>query len=112
MVAPGFHVSEQLGAWQIAGDSRSGTVRFRLYFPAGADPQIRSIQVAGDFQRALGQASWDFAAGPALAEEAARPEGTFWSVTLGAALDAGYYQYKYLVTFEDGTTRKVSDPFA
>lgn len=110
-VPPQFHTAEKLGAWQVAGDRERGTVRFRLFFPKGADPKIASIRVSGTFQRELGQRDWDFDAGPALSREGPRVEGTFWSVTLAQSLPAGFYEYKYLVTFDDGSSRKVSDPF-
>lgn len=51
---PLFHILERLGAWQVDGDDRGGRVQFKLFFPDGFDPQIQSIRVAGDFQKALG----------------------------------------------------------
>src|SRR5512142_1972765 len=69
-VPPQFHTAERLGAWQIAGDRERGTVRFRLFFPDGADPRIASIRAAGTFQKELGQRNWDFDAGPELTREA------------------------------------------
>jgi len=107
---PLFHVQEQLGAWQVDGDTQKGKVQFKLFFPAGFDPQIREIRVAGDFQAQLGGANWNFAEGLPLARTE-RPEGAFLSGITTAELPAGFYQYKYLVTFTNGESRIVSDPY-
>jgi 1,4-alpha-glucan branching enzyme len=105
-----FHINEQLGAWQIDGDDTQGTVVFKLFFPAGFDPQIQAIRVSGDFQQALGGTNWDFSGGP-LMTRAERSEGTFWSWATDHQLPAGFYQYKYFVTFTNNETRIVSDPY-
>jgi hypothetical protein len=78
---PLFHITEQLGAVQIDGDSATGRVQFRLFFPAGFDPQIQQIRAAGSFQGQLGGTDWDFPGGPLLARSN-RPEGEFWTLTL------------------------------
>jgi 1,4-alpha-glucan branching enzyme len=41
-----------------------------------------------------------------------RPEGVFWTLLLDTELTQGFYQYKYKVTFTDGSVRKVTDPCA
>jgi 1,4-alpha-glucan branching enzyme len=105
-------MKNRLGAWQVGGDSDKGKVEFRLFFPPGVDPQIASIQVAGDFQKCLGlSADWDFPQGFPLAR-VDKPEGTFWSYCTNAELASGFYQYKYLVRFTDGEAQIVSDPCA
>jgi pullulanase len=106
-----FHITEQLGAVQIGGDEISGQVQFRLFFPAGSDPEIEEIRVAGNFQGLIGGTDWDFAGGPLL-EKASRAEGTFWTLLIPNVLPAEFYQYKYQVSFSDGTVRKVTDPLA
>ena len=122
-----MYMSEKFGAWQAGSDRQRDQVEFKLFFPdrskdptqyqegqAAAnygDPQITSIQVAGTFQAQLGQKNWDFAAAPALLREP-HPKGWVWRYRTDVALTAGFYEYKYLVTFHDGTQRKVSDPCA
>ena len=106
-----FHVDEQLGAVQIGGGRDAGRVQFRLFFPAGVDPQIQEIRVAGSFQRQAGGVDWDFDGGPSLVRTQAA-EGDFWTLALPAVLTAGFYQYKFQVRFNDGSSRKVTDPCA
>jgi pullulanase len=110
---PLFHIKEQLGAWQIDGDETKGRVQFKLFFPAGFDPKIREIRVAGDFQGTLGGTNWDFPGGLPMTR-IDRPEGAFWSCVTDRQLPAGFYQYKYFVRFteEAADPRKVSDPYA
>jgi len=103
-------MKEHLGAWQVDDNRAKGRAQFKLFFPDEFDPQIKSIRVAGTFQRQISSVSnWDFEAGFPLQKEQNR-EGTLWTYTTEKELPAGYNQYKYLVTFEDGTKRKVSDP--
>lgn len=105
-----FYMKERLGAWQADGDEMEGRVSFRVFFPAGPDPDVASIRVAGSFQRlAAGSGDWDFQNGPLLQRDS-HPEGSIWSYTTTVRLPAGFYQYKYLVTFGDGSARIVSDP--
>ena len=105
-----FYMKERLGAWQVGDDPTRGKVEFKLFFPSGFDPQIQSIRVAGDFQAQIsGDPNWRFQSGFMLnrTEEA---RGTYWSFSTDQELSAGFYQYKYLVTFTDGEARIVSDP--
>jgi pullulanase/glycogen debranching enzyme len=106
-----FHIKQRLGAVQADGGENSGRVQFRLYFPVGFDTQISGIRVAGDFQPQIGAAPWNFAAGPSLTKTATA-EGDLWTLLLPTVLAKGFYQYKYEVTFTDGTVRKVTDPCA
>ena len=126
-----MYMSEKLGAWQAGSDRRRDQAEFKLFFPDRSkdstqyqaapedgrlvsgygDPQIASLQVAGTFQTHLGQDNWDFATAPALTREP-HPKGWVWRYRTEAPLPAGFYEYKYLVTFQDGTQRKVSDPCA
>jgi 1,4-alpha-glucan branching enzyme len=105
-------MKERLGAWQV-GDSRTrGKIEFKLFFPKGFDPQIKSIRVAGDFQEQISNLSnWNFQSG-FLLESHVREEGTFWTYRTEKELEARFYQYKYLVEFADGESRIVSDPCA
>ncbi len=105
------YMKNRLGAWQVGGDENSGRVEFKLFLPAGSDPEIASIRVAGDFQKHISAfANWDFANGFALTPAAFGTEGTIWSCCPSIALPADFYQYKYQVAFTDGSTRIVSDP--
>ncbi len=107
-----FYMANKLGAWQVGSDPDKGKVEFKLFFPTGFDPKIASIRVAGSFQHKIPpNVDWDFPNGFALTP-ANTADGTFWSYTTQTELEAGYYQYKYLVTFTDGAARIVSDPCA
>src|SRR5947209_13922352 len=106
-----FHVKENLGASQATGDANRGGARFRLFFPQGFDAQIRSISVAGDFQSKLGGSDWDYSHSLPLTKSSKPGVGDLWEATSGD-LPAGFYQYKYQVTFGDGSTRIVTDPCA
>src|SRR6187431_167241 len=103
-----FYMRNRCGAWQSGGDATGGAIEFRLFFPKDFDPDLSSIQVVGSFQSELGGSDWDFAGGLPLVRRDTS-DGTFWEVTTGA-LPAGFYQYKYLVTFPDGQARIVTDP--
>jgi pullulanase len=98
------------GAWQVGNDIASGRVEFRVFFPTGPQPEIDAIRVAGDFQQALGDNNWDFAGGLPLTQDTSDPRGSFWTAQTNLELPAGFYRYKYLVTFNDRSTRIVSDP--
>ena len=106
-----LYLDERCGAWQVGEDPDRGAVRFRVFLPAGPDPQLSSIRVAGDFQAQLGGNAWDFGNGIALEVDLSDPRGQFWTATTDP-LPKGFYEYKYLVTFADGSVRYVSDPCA
>jgi 1,4-alpha-glucan branching enzyme len=121
----GFYMSERFGAWQVGDDPDKGAVQFKLFFPdrnkapeqyearpgqpTYGDPQITAIRVVGDFMPALGLAAWDWANGPAMTKTS-HAKGTVWTYQTPVELPKGFYQYKYLVTFANGTSRKVPDP--
>jgi 1,4-alpha-glucan branching enzyme len=121
----GFYMLEQFGAWQVGDDHDQGAVRFKLFFPdrsrsptqyearAGkptyGDPQISGIRVVGDFMSKLGLKDWDWANGLVMARTD-HAKGTVWVYQTPVELPQGFYQYKYHVTFKDGSTRKVPDP--
>lgn len=98
------------GAWQVGEDVDRGRVEFRVFFPAGFDPHLVSIRVGGDFQAIAGAAGWDFAGGVPLVADTSDPRGTFWVGRTAVDLPAGFYEYKYLVTFDNGSSRIVTDP--
>jgi pullulanase len=79
-------------------------------YEGDGDPRIHSLQVAGTFQPHLGTTAWDPATAPALTPRP-HPNGVRWTVDLGDLPD-GLYQYKYVVTFQNGTVRWCGDPCA
>ena len=106
-----FYMANKLGAWQEDGDESQGRVSFKVFFPKGFDPEITSIRVAGSFQKQIsGNADWDFANGFPLTKDDSHPEGTFWAYTTPIPFTSDFYEYKYLVQFNDGTDRIVTDP--
>jgi 1,4-alpha-glucan branching enzyme len=64
--------------------------------------------VVGDFQPQVGQAAWDHTTGLVLGRRP-HPHGWLYAGAIDALAD-GYYEYKYFVEFENGTTRWCSDP--
>ncbi|MDD1613134.1 MAG: hypothetical protein LUP98_00555, partial [Methylococcaceae bacterium] len=118
------YMKEKLGAWQVGDDENSGKAKFRVFFPkedTGLQHHIKSIQVIGDFQKALDPAAkdWEPSLAPAMTKSP-YPEGKgeeeevgeIWEWQTPKELPKGFYQYQYWVTFNDNTTRKVSDPCA
>lgn len=104
-------MTARCGAWQV-GDSRArGAIEFRVFFPAGVDPHIDSLTVRGTFQGALGGVDWAPATELALTRDTSDPRGTFWTART-ASVRADFYQYKYVVVFEKGSSRWVTDPCA
>ncbi len=94
------------------------SVAFQLFFPdntvdpsqyvRGGLPQISSLQVTGNFQSKTGGTDWDYQHGPALTK-APHPNGWLYSFQIDGLPD-GFYEYKYFVTFDNGTSRWCSDP--
>ncbi len=95
--------------------------RFALFFPdravdptqytRGGLPHILKLQVRGSFQSALGDNDWDLASAPVMTKTP-HPQGWLYVVELERDLAEGFYEYKYFVTFENGTTRWCTDPCA
>ncbi len=105
-----FYMTNKLGAWQVGDDSDKGKAAFKLFFPKGVDPEIASIRVAGSFQKQISAyCDWDFPNGFPM-QRMDTSDGIFWSYETDEELAAGYYEYKYLVSFNGGEERKVSDP--
>jgi 1,4-alpha-glucan branching enzyme len=103
-----FYMRQRCGAWQSGGDQNGGALEFRVFFPAGFDPEITEIRVAGDFQHALGGTDWDFPGGVLLTRRDI-DEGTFYEVVT-TQVPADFYEYKYFVRFTNGESRIVTDP--
>lgn len=93
------------------------TVTFRLFFPdqakdplqygRGGLPRIRKIQITGSFQHHLHQANWDYVNAPEM-QLGQHPKGMLYTFT--TTLPEDFYEYRFFVTFEDGTTRWCNDP--
>lgn len=105
-----LYMKERCGAFQVGTGREAGEIEFRVFLPSGPDPEIQSIRVAGEFQPYLGGKAWDFATAPLLLPTRSDARGDFFAARTHAPVPAGFYQYKYLVTFDDGTSRIVSDP--
>jgi len=104
-----FYIDNKIGAWQVDGDENGGRVSFKLFFPAGVDPEISAIRVAGDFQHIAGGKNWDYTNGYPL-QPLSIAEGTIWQYTTEQPLPTNYYQYKYAIQFSNQSERIVSDP--
>ena len=114
-----MYMNERFGAWPANSNPLASPIEFKVFFPGrntgqfgtdGKDPDygnhhIESIQVCGDFQTI----PWDPATAPHLTQQA-HPFGEQWYYQTPQALGAGFYEYKYIVTFENGAQRWVSDP--
>jgi 1,4-alpha-glucan branching enzyme len=75
----------------------------------GGSPKIKEIRVTGDFQKQLGGTDWDLSTAPVM-HRTPHPKGWLYTFTIEEDLPDGFYQYKYFVNFENGTTRFCSDP--
>ena len=114
----------EFGAWPLTA-AGAAKVKFTLFFPndtqyvggkASAtygNPQIAAIWVIGTFQPALGQPEGATAAANAMvATPHGSGKGTVWTLTTAAALAQGFYDYHYIVEFNDGSRRPATDPCA
>lgn len=98
-----------------------GTYAFRLFVPDNAvDPsqygrggrsKITGVKAVGDFQPVVdpGGPAWSLPDGLTLAEQP-HPNGRLFVGKLPSGFPDGYYQYKYVVSFENGSVRWVGDP--
>jgi pullulanase len=112
---------EQFGA---VVNQQTRTVEFKLFHPdaglsptqyeGGGLPRLTDVSVVGSFQNPATK-RWDPTAPVKLTRadfsDAGIPKGRVYSVTVGP-LDEGFYEYKYLVTFENGEVRYITDPCA
>jgi 1,4-alpha-glucan branching enzyme len=103
------------------GRQEDGSYGFRLFVPDNTvDPtqysrggacKITEVRIVGDFQRTVDGArrNWNADDGLVLTEQA-HPNGRLFACTLPPHFPDGYYQYKYVVRFENGSVRWVGDP--
>jgi pullulanase len=97
---------------------KNSSVQFRLFIPdntvdakqytRGGPCRLRTVRVVGSFQINLRQKPWDLASAP-LMKRTEHPNGWLYTFEI-AQLPDGFYEYKYFVEFENGTTRWCSDP--
>src|SRR5262249_4377973 len=90
------------------GDENRRKIRFKLCFP-----NLRSAHPINPGRRRLpepvGRTELGFSERESCDEHVHR-QGTLWSFTTEVELLAGFYQYKYLLAFDDGRASIVSDP--
>jgi pullulanase len=95
---------------------QNGCIEFKVFFPGkndyrrGDDPKITALKVYGDFQKELTGKEWEATKALPL-NPAPFKGGTLFSCKTGP-LPSNFYQYKYIVSFENGETRIVGDPCA
>jgi 1,4-alpha-glucan branching enzyme len=104
-----------------AGRQPDGSHGFRLFVPdntvdpqqyvRGGDCKIVEVRIVGDFQDKIDASrnNWDYGDGLVMAEQA-HPHGRLFAYTLPPQFPDGYYQYKYVVRFQNGSVRWVGDP--
>jgi 1,4-alpha-glucan branching enzyme len=104
-----------------AGRQDDGSYAFRLFVPdntrdpaqyvRGGDCKITEVRIAGDFQSLIDQRrrNWNYDDGLVMAEQV-HPHGRLFTWTLPPQFPDGYYQYKYVVKFHNGSVRWIGDP--
>src|SRR5271157_443969 len=103
------------------GRQDDGTYGFRLFVPDNTkDPaqyvrggacKITEVRVVGDFQTHIKPAggNWSYDNGLVMTE-LDHPSGRLFGYTLPPTFADGYYEYKYVVKFKNGSVRWVGDP--
>ena len=83
----------------------------RTQYARGGASHIASVSIVSDFQHLVtpGATDWDPSSAVAMTHTN-HPNGHLYSYTFGSPLPPGWYQYQYLVTFDDTTVRLVGDP--
>lgn len=101
--------------------SASGEQSIQLFIPdntvdptqysRGAASNIAAVNLIGDFQHLVtpGDADWDQAAALPMTQSP-HPNGYLHIYTFHPPLPDGYYQYQFVVRFQNGTVRVVGDP--
>jgi pullulanase len=108
---------EQFGF--VRGPNRN--LSFKLFVPdntidpaqyqGGDRPKIANVRIVGDFQTTVNPAAtnWNAATGLQMSQTP-HANGLLFTYTLPATFPDGYYQYKYVVTFQNGAVRWIGDP--
>jgi pullulanase len=103
-------------------DQQAKTVTFKLFYPdagktpmqyeGGGLPRIRKASVVGSFQKPITK-EWDVSVPVSMAAadytDGRLVKGIVFSHTT-APLPDGFYEYKYLIEFEDGRMKYITDP--
>ena len=80
-------------------------------YTRGAASNIRALSLIGDFQHIVTPAATDWDQTAALSmKQSAHPNGFLFTYTFNPPLPPGYYQYQYVVRFDNATVRVVGDP--
>ncbi len=101
--------------------STSGEQSISLFIPdntidptqytRGGASGITTVGIVGDFQHLVNPGSTDWDPASALPmQRTAHPSGYLFVYNFAPPLPDGWYQYQYLVTFENATVRLVGDP--
>lgn len=80
----------------------------------GGPSKVTGVKVVGTFQQVIDPVAgknWDEPGGLVMTRNA-HPNGVLFTAALPAGFPDGYYQYKYVVTFRNGSARWVGDPCA
>src|SRR5262249_21376175 len=77
----------------------------------GGDCKITEVRIVGDFQDRIdpGRQNWNYDDGLVMAEQD-HPSGRLFAYTLPEQFPDGYFQYKCVVRFQNGSVRWVGDP--
>jgi pullulanase len=101
--------------------SASGQQSITLFIPdnivdstqysRGGSSHIASVSIVSDFQHIVNPSSADWDAAAALTMvRTNHPNGYLWVYSIDPPLPDGWYQYQYVVTFDDTSKRSVGDP--
>jgi hypothetical protein len=106
----GFQIDKTTGEQSVSLFIPDNAVDPTQYVRGGPS-RIASVALVGDFQSivAPGATDWDAADGLELTKEA-HAGGAVWRYRFPQKLPDGFYQYLFVVTFENGATRTVGDP--
>jgi pullulanase len=106
---------EQFGFNRTAGEDK-----LELFVPdnqvdpaqytGGGPSRIVQVKVVSDFQSLInGGAAWDYQTAPVMTLQK-HPNGNLYVLKFPKSLPDGYYQYQYVVQFEDHSVRWIGDP--
>jgi pullulanase len=108
--------------YEAFGFSRAaGIDRIQLFVPdntvdpaqyiAGGPCRIATLKVVSDFQSVInpGGPDWDYPTGLPMTR-LAHPNGILFEYQFAQQLPDGYYQYQYVIQFQDGSVRWIGDP--
>ncbi len=119
--------AQRCGSWQVGDSIEAGYAEFKLFIPDRkqdpsqysahpgrpnyGNPQIKSIHIVGNFMHFLSLKDWCPNTAPEM-HKTLNSKGTLWTYKTDKILPKGFYEYKYLVTFNNNEKRWVGDPCA